>query len=183
MDPAYLSAISAMAGSSIGAMASLGTAWLTQTYQDRTQRLVQESARREKRFGDFVEEATRRYGEALVSDVTSPAALVDLYAMMGKMRLFASSETVTAADQLLSAIAATYRSPPADLIQVDLSHDTIQDLLREFTAYCRADLTLPAILRGAEFTRRSNQSTLRSISDPGKLGRVRTDRPLARANQ
>ena len=115
MNPGYISAISALAGSSIGAIASLGTAWLTQKYQDRSQRLVQESARREKIFGDFLEEASKQYGEALASDVSSPAALVDLYAIMGKLRLFASPETLVAADRLLRVIAATYQSPPADL--------------------------------------------------------------------
>jgi hypothetical protein len=158
MDPAYLSALSALAGSSIGAIASLGTTWLTQAFQDRTQRLVQESTRREKLFGDFLEEATRRYGEALASEVTGPAALVDLYAIMGKMRLFASSETVAAADQLLTAIAATYRRPPTDLIQVDLSHDTMHDFVREFTDSCRADLSHAAILRGPRLNGRSRHA-------------------------
>ena len=153
MDPAILSAVSALAGSSIGAIASLGTAWLTQTYQDRTQRLVQESARREELFGDFLEEAAKRYGEALASDVTTPVALVDLYAIMGKLRLFASPATLAAADHLLSTIAVTYRSPPADLIQMDLSHDTIHDLVHEFTESCRADLRHAAILRGPEKSR------------------------------
>jgi predicted acylesterase/phospholipase RssA len=150
VNPGYISAISALAGSSIGAIASLGTAWLTQKYQDRSQRLVQESARREKIFGDFLEEASKQYGEALASDVSSPAALVDLYAIMGKLRLFASPETLVAADRLLRVIAATFQSPPADLSHADLSHDNIHDLVREFTECCRGDLTHAAILRGGK---------------------------------
>lgn len=168
MDPAYIPAISAMAGSLIGATASLGTAWLTQMYQDRNQRLVQESARREKLFGEFLEEASKRYGEALVSDITSPAALVDSYAIMGKLRLFASPDTLAAADQLLGVIAATYRSPPADLIQADLSHDKIHDIVREFTECCRADLRHAAILRRTDIGGRSHHQSLRPVS---RLGR------------
>ena len=148
MNPGYISAISALAGSSIGAVASLGTAWLTQRYQDRSQRLVRESARREKIFGDFLEEATKQYGEALSSDVSSPAALVDLYAIMGKLRLFASPDTLAAADRLLRVIAAAYQSPSADLSHADLSNDKVHDLVRAFTDCCRADLTHAAILRG-----------------------------------
>jgi predicted acylesterase/phospholipase RssA len=150
VNPGYISAISALAGSSIGAMASVGTAWLTQKYQDRSQRLIQESARREKIFGDFLEEASKQYGEALASEVSSPAALVDLYAVIGMMRLFASPETLAAADRLLRVIAATYQCPPADLSHADLSHDNIHDLVREFTECCRADLTHAAILRGGK---------------------------------
>jgi hypothetical protein len=158
MDPAYLSALSALAGSFIGAVASLGTAWLTQAYQDRAQRLVQESTRREKLFGEFLEEATKRYGEAMVSDVTSPAALVGVYALMGKMRLFASHQTIGTADQLLTAIANAYRSPPMDLVQADLSHDRIHEFVREFTESCRADLGHAAILRGSRFGERCRRA-------------------------
>lgn len=161
MNPAFLSAASALAGSSIGAMASLGTAWLTQTYQVRTQRLLQESARREKLFGEFLGEAAKRYGEALASEVTTPVALADLYAMLGKLRLFASRATLAAADHLLSTIAVTYRSPPADLIQMDLSHDAIHDLVHEFTESSRADLRHTAILRGPEKSCRFKQRPIR----------------------
>ena len=165
MNPGYISAISALAGSSIGAMASVGTAWLTQKYQDRSQRLIQESARREKIFGDFLEEASKQYGEALASEVSSPAALVDLYAVIGKMRLFASPETLAAADRLLRVIAATYQSPPADLSHADLSHDNIHDLVREFTECCRADLTHAAILRGPNVSGKDHPPKRRPISN------------------
>ena len=57
MEAAYLSAFSALAGSAIGATASLTTTWLTQRYQDRSQRLAQERARRERLFGEFIDQA------------------------------------------------------------------------------------------------------------------------------
>ena len=59
MDAAYLSALSALAGSAIGAMASFGTTWLTQHHQDHAQRIAQESTRREKLFGEFIEQSSR----------------------------------------------------------------------------------------------------------------------------
>ena len=55
MEAAYLSALSALAGSAIGATASLTTTWLTQRYQERSQRLAQERARRERIFGEFID--------------------------------------------------------------------------------------------------------------------------------
>ena len=45
MDAADLSALSALFGSAIGVLASLETTWLTQRYQDRSQRMAQERAR------------------------------------------------------------------------------------------------------------------------------------------
>ena len=46
--PATISAFSALAGSAIGALASLATTWLTQQHQDHRQRLEQEASRRER---------------------------------------------------------------------------------------------------------------------------------------
>ncbi len=66
MNAAYLSALSALAGSAIGALASLATTWLTQSYQDRTQRAAQEASRRERLFGEFIDQASKLFGEALI---------------------------------------------------------------------------------------------------------------------
>ena len=59
MDPATISAVSALAGSGIGALASVTTTWLTQHFQSRSQRLSQEGSRRERLFGDFVDQASQ----------------------------------------------------------------------------------------------------------------------------
>jgi hypothetical protein len=58
MNVAYLSASSALTGSALGGMASIVTTWLNQHSQDRSQRHAQSVARREKLYGDFVDEAS-----------------------------------------------------------------------------------------------------------------------------
>jgi hypothetical protein len=66
MNPATLSALAALLGSAIGALASLATTWLTQHYQDRVQRRAQEIARRERMFCEFITQASKLYADALV---------------------------------------------------------------------------------------------------------------------
>ena len=51
MNPATISALSALAGSAIGALASVATTWLTHRHQGHMQRLMQEGSRRERVFG------------------------------------------------------------------------------------------------------------------------------------
>jgi hypothetical protein len=46
-DAPYISALSALAGSAIGALATFATTWLTQHSQERATLLVQDRARRE----------------------------------------------------------------------------------------------------------------------------------------
>ena len=139
MDSAYVSALSALAGSAIGALASFGTTWLTQHHQDRSQRLAQENARREKLYGDFINEASVLFADALVHTLDDPSKMAALYALFGKLRLFASDATVSSADAVMHRILKTYYSPNEDLSGGKVL-DGHLDVLREFTLTCRNDL-------------------------------------------
>jgi hypothetical protein len=143
MDTAYLSALSALAGSAIGALASLGTTWLNQRYQDRSQRMAQERARRERIFGEFLDQASQLYADALShTSPEDPARLVPLYATIGKLRLFASARTVAAADAVMERIVETYYLPNLDFTARPSPQVQVGDfdILRDFTEACRAEL-------------------------------------------
>jgi hypothetical protein len=141
MEAAYLSAFSALAGSAIGALASLGTTWLTQHHQDRSQRLAQEQARRERIFGEFIEQASQVFADALShTPLEDPTKLVPLYATIGKLRLFASARTIAAADAVMTRIIETYYLPNLDLTAQRTTRDVDYDILRDFTQACRAEL-------------------------------------------
>ena len=66
MNNAYISALAALAGSGIGALASAGTTWLTQRHQDRSHRLAQIRARLEQVFGEFIDQASRVFAETTI---------------------------------------------------------------------------------------------------------------------
>ncbi len=78
MDAAYVSALSALAGSAIGAMASFATTSLTQHSQERATLLVQDRARREALYGEFIREASTLFGEAFQHDLDDSAKLARL---------------------------------------------------------------------------------------------------------
>ena len=140
MDSAYISALSALAGSAIGALASFGTTWLTQHHQDRAQRLSQESTRRETIYGEFIEQASKLFADALVHTLEDPSKMSDLYSMLNKLRLFASEETIRCADAVLHRIVETYYKPNEDFHNRRVVDSNSLDLLRDFTRSCRADL-------------------------------------------
>ncbi len=124
----------------IGALASFSTTWLTQHFQDRTQRRQQEMARREKLYGDFIDEASRLFADALTHSLDEPSKLVSLYAILGKLRLFASGKTMEVAQDVMSRIVAVYYQPPEDFKGQDTIESHSLDILRDFTEACRADL-------------------------------------------
>lgn len=140
MNPAYISAISALCGSAIGALAALGTSWLTQRYQEVSRRRAQENLRLERLFVEFIDLASRAFVDALLqTSIQEPSKLVQLYATMGKLRLFASEPTVQAADKVMGQIVETYYTPKVDL-QTKPAVDKRFDILHEFADSCRAEL-------------------------------------------
>jgi hypothetical protein len=68
MNPAYISAVAALAGSIIGGLTSLVTSWLTQRTQARAGELTRNRRRREKLYERFIDEASRLYIDALGRD-------------------------------------------------------------------------------------------------------------------
>ena len=140
MDNAYISAIAALAGSGIGAVASFATTWLTQDAQQRTQRFAQAMTRREHLYGEFIEEASKLVSDALTHELDDPSKIVRLYALIGKLRLFASVNIIAEAEGVMRHIVKTYRQPNRDLRSPEdlRKHDV--DPLRAFSEACREDL-------------------------------------------
>ncbi len=103
MEVAVISAMAAIAGSSVGAIATFATTWLVQHSQLQSQRLGSELAKRERLYADFIAEAAKRMTDAMSHEAETPDVLVLLAASIGQMRLFSSSEVVTAAEEVARA--------------------------------------------------------------------------------
>ena len=140
MNNALISAMAAVAGSGGGAFASFATAWLTQNAQERTTRFSQALVRREQLYADFIEEAARLVADALTHHLDEPSKVVHLYAIVGKMRLFAPAQVISKAEDVMRQIIQMYEGPNVDF------HDRAQkrrdsvDILREFSEMGRRDL-------------------------------------------
>jgi hypothetical protein len=140
VNPAYISAISALCGSAIGALASLATSWLTQSHQDKSRRQAQENTRRERIFVEFIDLASKAFVDSLLqTSIEDPSKIILLYATMGKLRLLASERTVEAAEKAMNKIIETYYAPKFDL-RTKPAIDQSFDILRDFTTRCRAEL-------------------------------------------
>jgi hypothetical protein len=141
MDTAYITAFAALAGSAIGALASFATTWLTQHRQERLTRLAQEMSRRERLYGEFIDEASRLLADALTHHLEGPSKMVPLYAVMGKLRLFASANVVAQADDVMTRIVEIYDLPNADFRSpADRPALYSVDILQAFSETCRNDL-------------------------------------------
>ena len=111
MDVAYVSALSALAGSVVGGFTSTVTTWLTQRAQLHAGQLAHEIPRREDLYRDFITAASKTYGDALVSSEPQLPELVALYAMISRMRVVSAPRTVACADKIMLTIIDTFFSP------------------------------------------------------------------------
>ena len=148
MNSAYLPALAALAGSAIGGLTSLASAWLTQDRQDRTTRLLQDKARRQKLYKQFIDEAAKLYADALVHNEAEVSALVSVYALISQMRVVSSAAVVEKAEAVVRAVVETYFAPNKTFLELHKLIDShALDPLRAFSEGCRVELSKPASLQ------------------------------------
>ena len=141
MDTAYISALSALGGATIGGLASFGSSWLTQRTQLRFSQHEAVKTKREALYAEFVDEAARLYGDALGHQKDDPADLVKIYALLGRIMLASPRPVVTAAERTVDTIMEAYLGPNRTLHQVlDDVHRGGFNLFAEFGEACRQDL-------------------------------------------
>jgi len=144
MDAAYLSALSALAGSVVGGLTMALSAWISQSVSARAGMISSHLARRQELFRDFIVSASRVYGEALMSNEPKIPELLELYALLSRMRVLCQPETVAAGEKLMRSILDTYLAPNRtfkELRDLMTTGDGI-DPLKEFGVAAREEIEL-----------------------------------------
>jgi len=144
IDPALLSAASALIGALMGGGASLAAAIYTQRHQDRLQRVARETTKREEVYADFIMSASKVLLNAYVHDgVSLNGDEQHLIGLANRMRLFSPSNVVDEAEGVIRRLIEISLKPSVDLRKLaiaELSTDQNSDVLLAFSQACRADL-------------------------------------------
>jgi hypothetical protein len=142
MDPAILSAASALTGSLIGGVSSLTASWLTHRRQFRAQTLIHEAVQREALYAEFIIEASKRLTDAWSHQAESPEVLAGLYSAMERMRLTSSTEIIRVAERVVRQVIDAYAdaNKTFDEVRELLRSDDWGDPLRDFAEACRTEL-------------------------------------------
>jgi hypothetical protein len=142
MDVAYVSALSALAGSMIGGLTTGITTWITQHSQTRAERISHERARRQDLYKDFILAASKAYAEALVVSEPKIDELIGLYTMISRMRVISSPDIVSCAEQVLVATTGAYFEPNRSVPELRelIRSGTDVDPLKNFAEAVREEL-------------------------------------------
>ena len=142
MDVAYVSALSALAGSVVGGLTSGVTTWLSQRASVKAARLEHELSRREQLSKDFIITASKAFGDATVSNDPQIPVIVDLYAMVSIMRVVSSPQTLACAEKIMHETTRVYFEPNKTVREL---HEQVAsgvgiDPLKEFSEAARVEL-------------------------------------------
>ena len=139
MDMFYIPALASFSGSASGTLASVITNWMIQRRRARARRTQRATSQREELYKSFIEEASRLYADALVKDKSEVSELVDLYALIGRMKILSSDAVIEAAEKAGRLILETYLSPNREFVDLpELMRE--MDPLRDFSEACRREL-------------------------------------------
>ena len=87
MDAGYITALAALGGAALGGFTSFATSWTTLRTQMKAEGNASSKARRRKLYRLFINQASKIYGDALIHDSPELAGLVELHALVNRMRI------------------------------------------------------------------------------------------------
>jgi hypothetical protein len=139
MSTIYVPALAAFGGSAFGAVSTIVSRWASRRRRLRERYHARSFSKREKLYRSFIEEASRLYADALISDKSEITQLVNLYAFIGRMRIVSSDKVVHAAESAGRLIIETYLSPNKTFVDLP---EFLQEMdpLRDFGEACRREL-------------------------------------------
>ncbi len=139
MNLMFIPAIAAFSGSASGAISTSVTNWFNQRRQERARRSSRSLAKREALYKAFIEETSRLYADALANETSEVSKLVDMYALIGRMKVLSSDPVVEAAERVGRLIIETYLAPNKSLSDLPSLLAKL-DPLHGFSEACRREL-------------------------------------------
>ena len=140
MDSGYVTALAALGGAALGGLTSFATSWTTLRTQMKAQRSASSKSKRQKLYNAFIDSAAKIYGDALIHDNLETTGLIDLHALVSRMRIVSSEPVIETAVKVVKVITETYSQPnkSPEEIEVMISNDSV-DILRSFSEACREE--------------------------------------------
>jgi CRISPR/Cas system CSM-associated protein Csm4 (group 5 of RAMP superfamily) len=138
MDSGYITAFAALGGAALGGLTSFATSWTTLRIQMKSQRSASSKTKRQKLYKAFIDDAARIYGDALLHDKLETTGLIELHALVSRMRIVSSGPVIETAVKVVRVITETYSQPnkTPEEIEMMISNGSI-DILQSFSEACR----------------------------------------------
>ncbi|HZE69287.1 MAG TPA: hypothetical protein VE135_07200 [Pyrinomonadaceae bacterium] len=138
MDSGYITALAALGGAALGGLTSFATSWTTLRTQMKAQRSASSKSKRQKLYNAFIDDAAKIYGDALIHDKPELTGLINLHALVSRMRIVSSRPVIETGVNVVKVMTETYSQPnkSPEEIEAMISNGSV-DILRSFSEACR----------------------------------------------
>jgi hypothetical protein len=134
-------ALAAFGRSALGAIFTIVTGWITRRRRLRERHYARSISKRHRLYQSFIEKASRVCADALVSAKSEISQLVNVYALIGRMRILSSAQVVHAAKRAVRLIIEPCLSANREYVDLPEFLDGMNPL-RGFGEACRRELHL-----------------------------------------
>jgi hypothetical protein len=143
VNPAIISALAALGGSAVGALAPVLSNFILQRSLTQRDLLNKQISQREALYSDFINEASRIYATSMTHNLEDIDELVSLYALVSRIRLLATEPVVRAAEVFVKQIVTHYGEPNLTVEEMRaVALSAKADPLDVFSFACRQELRM-----------------------------------------
>jgi hypothetical protein len=143
MNDALISAVAALSGSALGGLTPIISNYLIQRGLTQRELLTRELAERQSMYSEFIRFGTTLYVKALTNEPQHENFddLVALYALVGRIRLYASASVFKAAEDFAALVTEKYGNEaiPIEVLRSAAVKSRVNPL-SAFSIECRKEL-------------------------------------------
>ena len=141
VDNTLTSVLAVLGGSVIGASTPVLSNFVLQRSAAQRELTNREIAQREELYSEFIRQGTGCYAKALSQSLENLDEIVAMYALVNRIRLFASRSVLEAAEAFVKKLIAKYGETNMTIEQIKLvALEQHADPLNDFALKCRAEL-------------------------------------------
>jgi hypothetical protein len=141
MDNTLTSVLAALSGSIIGASTPVLSNFVLQRSVAQRELTNREIGQREELYSEFIRQGTGCYAKALSQGLGNIDEIVTMYALVNRIRLFASPSVLEAAEAFVKRLVARYGEENMTIEQIkSVALEQHADPLNDFALKCRSEL-------------------------------------------
>jgi hypothetical protein len=141
MDNTLVSVLAALGGSVIGATTPVLSNFVLQRSVMQRELTNREIAQREELYSEFIRQGTSCYAKALSQSLDNLDEIVAMYALVNRIRLFASASVLEAAEAFVKKLVEKFGEKNMSLDQMkSVALEQHADPLNDFALKCRSEL-------------------------------------------
>ena len=141
MDSALTSVLAALGGSVVGASTPILSNFILQRSLTQRELTNREIVQREELYAEFIRQGTAFYVKALSQTLENTDDIVAMYALVSRIRLFASDSVLEEAERFVKKVISKYREHTMSIQELETAALELHvNPLSDFAQKCRSEL-------------------------------------------